>query len=139
MTTKIYLSFNSVLKCADIAVAALTVTESREKVIDFMVPYMYYTREILIKKVASDGNVGLFQFMLPFHQYVWLATLSCLMIISVAVFVLNYFSPYGYKEDNSSETSQEFNFFNSMWFALACMLQQGADNTPRGLSGKGSS
>ncbi len=73
--------------------------------------------------------------MNPFDNYVWIATLASLVVISVAVFVLNYFSPYGYKDNNSRGTSEEFNFFNSVWFALASLLQQGADNTPKSLSG----
>ncbi len=75
--------------------------------------------------------------MNPFDNYVWIATLASLLVISVAVFALNYFSPYGYKDDNGQGTSEEFNFFNSAWFALASMLQQGVDHTPRSLSGRG--
>ncbi|KAL9962068.1 hypothetical protein ACROYT_G031137 [Oculina patagonica] len=123
-------------KRADIAVAAFTVTERREHVVDFTVPYMYYTREILIKKPSPGGTIDLLQFMSPFHQYVWVCTLASVVVVSVAVFILNYFSPYGYKDDNGRGSSQEFKYFNSLWFALACMLQQGADNTPRSLSGR---
>ena len=123
------------LKRADIAVASLTVTESREKIVDFSVPYMYYSREILVKKSPHSGKVDLLQFMNPFDIQVWFATLASLIIISVAVFVINYFSPYGCKDENGRGTSEEFNFFNSVWFALACMLQQGGDNTPKSSSG----
>ena len=122
-------------KRAEIAVAGLTVTERREEVVDFSVPFMHYTEDILMKKPSSSRPIDLLQFMHPFHYYVWLATLASLVVISVAVFVLNYFSPYGYKDDNGHGTSEEFSFFNSVWFALACMLQQGADNSPRSLSG----
>ena len=100
-------------------------------------PYMYYTRDILIKKTTSAGTVNLFQFMLPFHHYVWICTLGSLVIIAIAVFVINYYSPYGYKDETGKGTSEEFSFFNSVWFSLACMLQQGGDNTPRSLSGRG--
>nr|XP_058964192.1 glutamate receptor 2-like [Pocillopora verrucosa] len=123
-------------KRADIAVASLTVTESREKIVDFSVPYMYYSREILVKKSPHSGKVDLLQFMNPFDIQVWFATLASLVIISVAVFVINYFSPYGCKDENGRGTSEEFNFFNSVWFALACMLQQGGDNTPKSSSGR---
>lgn len=118
-------------------VADLTVTERREKVVDFSVPYMYYTQEMLLKKTSSSKKIDLLQFMNPFENYVWLATIACMVVISIAVFVTNYFSPYGYKDDNDCGTSPEFSFFNSVWFALACMLQQGADNSPRSLSGVG--
>ena len=105
--------------------------------VDFSIPYMYYTEDMLLKKASSKEDLDLLQFMNPFDNNVWFATLATLVIISVAVFVINYFSPYGYKDDNGQGTSEEFTFFNSVWFALACMLQQGGDNTPRSLSGRG--
>ena len=117
---------------------AIAVTESREKVVDFSVPYMYYTEDFILKKEQpSTGVVDLLQFMDPFENQVWFATLACVVVISIAIFAINYFSPYGYKDDNGKGTSEEFSFFNSVWFALACMLQQGGDNTPKSLSGKG--
>ena len=104
--------------------------------LDFIGPYLYYTEEMLLKKTSSSETIEqLLQFLDPFDSYVWLATLTSLVIISVAVFVINYFSPYGYKDDNGRGTSEEFSFFNSVWFALASLLQQGGDNTPRSLSG----
>ena len=97
--------------------------------------YIHYTEEMLIKKTSSHETIDLLQFMNPFHAHVWFATLVTLVVISVAGSVINYFSPYGYKDHNGEGTSAEFSFFSSVWFTLACMLQQGADNTPRTLSG----
>lgn len=91
---------------------------------------------MLLKKTSSkEGAATLMQFMNPFQNNVWFATLVTLVVISVAVFVINYFSPYGYKDENGRGTSKEFSYFNSLWFALGCMLQQGAENQPRSLSG----
>lgn len=98
-------------------------------------PYMHYTEEMLLKKTSSSETVDLLQFLQPFENYVWFATLASLLVITVAVFVVNYFSPYGYKDNNGQGTSKEFNFYNSAWFALSSLLQQGGDNTPRHLSG----
>ena len=103
--------------------------------IDFMMPFMYFTEDMLIKKEISEQEVDYLQFMNPFENEVWFCTLGTLVIISVAVFVINYFSPYGYKQEDGKGTSEEFNYFNSLWFSVACMLQQGGDNTPRSLSG----
>lgn len=66
-------------------VADLTVTERREKVVDFSVPYMYYTQEMLLKKTSSSKKIDLLQFMNPFDNYVWLATIACMVVISIAV------------------------------------------------------
>ena len=121
---------------ADIALAALTLSEVREKAVDFSVPFMHYTDDILLKKRSSDeGDTFNTQFMLPFHEEVWLATLITLVVISVSTFALNYFSPYGYKDKNGQGTSEDFSFINSVWFAWSCMLQQGAETQPRSLSG----
>ena len=123
-------------KRANMALAALTITEKREKVVDFSVPFMYFTDDMLLKKTSSkEGTAVLMQFMNPFPNNVWFATLVTLVVVSVTVFVINYFSPYGYKDETGRGTSEEFSYFNSLWFALACMLQQGAENQPRSLSG----
>ena len=118
------------------AVTALTITERRENVVDFAVPFMYYSKEMLLMKKES-ARIHLLQFADPFHENVWYTLLACIVIISGAVFVLNYFSPYGYKDENGRGTSWEFSFPNSVWFSLSCMLQQGEDKTPKSLSGGG--
>ena len=125
-----------ILQRADIALAALTVSEVREKAVDFSVPFMHYTDDILLKKRPSDeGKTFNTQFMQPFQGDVWLATLVTLVVISVSTFALNYFSPYGYKDKNGQGTAEEFSFINSVWFTWSCMLQQGAETQPRSLSG----
>ena len=120
---------------ADIAVAALTITERRDKVVDFSVPYMYYTEEMLLKKTSSIGKIDYLQFLTPFETYVWFAILASLMVISITLFTINYLSPYQYKDDTDKATPEEFSFLNSLWFALASLLQQGTDKTPKNLPG----
>ena len=121
---------------ADIALAALTVSEVREKVVDFSFPFMHFTDDFLLKRQSSDeGKTFNAQFMQPFQEDVWLAILVTVVVISVSTFVLNYFSPYGYKDENGQGTSEDFSFINSVWFTWSCMLQQGAETQPRSLSG----
>lgn len=123
-------------KKADIAAAPLTVTEVREKTVDFMMPFMYFTEDMLIRKQKAVQEVDYLQFMNPFENEVWFCTIATIVVISIAVFVINYYSPYGHKREDGHGTSEEFNYFNSLWFSVACMLQQGGDNTPRSLSGR---
>ena len=119
-------------------VAAIAMTEERERALDFSVPFKYIKEDLIMKKPSSGNKtIDLLQFMTPFENLVWLCTLATLVIISVAIFVLNYYSPYGYENENGEGTSDKISFFDSVWFALACMLQQGGDNTPRSLSGRG--
>lgn len=97
---------------------------------------MYYTEDMLLKKTSfNNGSIDFLQFLNPFHNDVWFATLATMVVISVSIFVINYFSPYGNKDANGRGTSEEFSFFNSVWFAVACMLQQGSESQPRSLSG----
>ena len=121
---------------ADIALAALTVSEVREKVVDFSVPFMHYTDDFLLKRQSSEkGKSFNAQFMQPFQEDVWLAIFLTVVVISVSTFALNYFSPYGYKDENGQGTSEAFSLINSVWFTWSCMLQQGAETQPRSLSG----
>ena len=120
------------------AAAAIAITEERERALDFSVPFMYIKEDLILKKPSSGNKtIDLLQFMTPFENLVWVCTLATLVIISVATFVLNYYSPYRYENENGEGTSDKISFFDSVWFALACMLQQGGDNTPRSLSGRG--
>ena len=116
------------------AVAALTVTNEREEDVDFVAAYMYTTTDMILKKNFVQ-ETDFLQFMMPFQIDVWIMVLVSLMVLTLSIFTLNYCSPYGYKNEDGKGTSPEFNLFNSFWFALACMLQQGGDNTPRSVSG----
>ena len=54
------------------AAAAMSVTEQREKIMDFSVPFMYYTQDLIMKKPLSGIKaVDLLQFMTPFENLVW--------------------------------------------------------------------
>ena len=101
-----------------------------------MMPFMCFTEDVLIRKQTSEKEIGFLQFLNPFELEVWVCTLATIVIISISVFIINYYSPYGYKQEDGKGTSEEFNYFNSLWFSVACMLQQGGDNTPRSLSGE---
>ena len=103
--------------------------------VDFSVPYMYYTDEMLLKKTSSVGKIDYLLFLTPFETYVWFAILTSLMVISITLFTINYFTPYRDKDDSDKATSKEFSFFDSVWFALASLLQQATENTPRNLPG----
>ena len=52
---------------------------------------------------------------------------------------MDYFSPSGYRAravSTGEGDGDELNLFNSLWFSLGSILQQGADNTPRCASGR---
>ena len=116
------------------AVSGITVSLQRAQVVKFTKAFMYFTEDMLIKK-PTDKELNFLQFMDPFEIEVWFMVLVCLFIVTVGTFLINYYSPYGFKGEDGKGTSEEFSWFNSLWFSLACMLQQGGDNTPKCLSG----
>ena len=113
----------------------MTVNEQRSKAVSFTVSYMYYTEEMLMKKEQIE-EVNFLQFMDPFDVLVWVMTLVCLIAVTLCIYLINRFTPIQNKDERGNDgTSDEFSLINSLWFSLACMLQQGADSTPRSISG----
>ncbi|XP_065071549.1 glutamate receptor U1-like isoform X2 [Rhopilema esculentum] len=125
-------------KKADMALAALTITASREEVIHFNTPYMEVSIG-LIKKKTNVAHLDLLLFMEPFTGVVWLLTLTACLFVGLFLFFVDAFSPFGWKQVGERATGRpgtEFNILNSIWFSMASILLQGPDNTPRSLSGR---
>lgn len=57
---------------ADIAIAAMTITAERERVIDFSKPFMSLGISIMIKKPVKQ-TPGVFSFMNPLSQEIWVS------------------------------------------------------------------
>eukprot|EP00795_Rhopilema_esculentum_P012307 gene12307-2955_t len=120
------------------ALAALTITASREEVIHFNTPYMEVSIG-LIKKKTNVAHLDLLLFMEPFTGVVWLLTLTACLFVGLFLFFVDAFSPFGWKQVGERATGRpgtEFNILNSIWFSMASILLQGPDNTPRSLSGR---
>ena len=56
---------------ADLAVAPLTITASREKVVDFSKPFMSLGISIMIKQ-PDKGKPSVFSFMDPLSYEIWM-------------------------------------------------------------------
>lgn len=57
-------------KEADIAIAPMTITSERERVIDFSKPFMSLGISIMIKKPVKQ-NPGVFSFLNPLSKEIW--------------------------------------------------------------------
>ena len=126
------------LQRADISASLLTINSERLKILEFSKPFMQFTMSLITKKLHTNDH-DLTTFMLPYSTEVWLLTLMCLLLVAVLMYLVNFFSPYGHRSRHRhrhlAETGEEFDFYNSLWFCLASMLQQGADQTPKSFSG----
>lgn len=74
-------------KVADLAVAPLTITYVREKVIDFSKPFMTLGISILYRK-PNGTNPGVFSFLNPLSPDIWMYVLLACTGVSCVLFVI---------------------------------------------------
>ncbi|XP_074637316.1 glutamate receptor 4-like isoform X1 [Acropora palmata] len=125
-------------KKAHVAIGAITITATRELKVDFSKPFMDFKISLLMQK-STEEELNLFAFLLPFEIMVWLSTIAVVIGVTFLIYCLDYFSPNGYRATaiaSGEGEGDEFNLFNSLWFAAGSILQQGADNTPKCASGR---
>ncbi|KAI0212673.1 Glutamate receptor 4 [Lamellibrachia satsuma] len=123
---------------ADLAIAPLTITSIRERVIDFSKPYMSLGISIMIKK-PDKQKPGIFSFMNPLAFEIWMYIILAYLGVSLGLFLVSRFSPYEWQiEDsvNGSSFANDFTVLNSFWFALSAIMRQGCDISPRSMSGR---
>ncbi|XP_017787276.1 PREDICTED: glutamate receptor 1-like isoform X2 [Nicrophorus vespilloides] len=134
---------------ADLAIAPMTITSERERVIDFSKPFMSLGISIMIKKPVKQ-KPGVFSFLNPLSREIWVSVIFSYIGVSIVLFIVSRFSPYewrllhltGEHRDPSGQhgphnsMANDFSMLNSLWFALGAFMQQGCDISPRSISGR---
>ena len=118
---------------ADIAIAPLTISSIRERVVDFSKPFMDLGISIMIKKPEKQ-KPGVFSFMDPLDLYIWLCIVLSYLGVSLVLFLVSRFSPHEWQiedRENGPTFTNDFTIFNSLWFALGAFMRQGIDISPR--------
>ncbi|XP_076806282.1 glutamate receptor ionotropic, delta-1-like [Clavelina lepadiformis] len=110
-----------VSKKADFAIAAMTITPQREKVVDFTKRYMDYAVGILMKKPKTVTN--LFAFLNPFDNTVWYSIIAGLFLVSLLLYVLNRVSP----KRQQGPPYRDNSLHGTFWFVYSSLVQQGTD------------
>ncbi|XP_072103517.1 glutamate receptor ionotropic, kainate 3 isoform X4 [Mobula birostris] len=123
---------------ADLAVAPLTITYAREKVIDFSKPFMTLGISILYRK-SNGTNAGVFSFLNPLSPDIWMYILLAYLGVSCVLFVIARFSPYEWYDAHpcnpgSDIVENNFTLLNSFWFGVGALMQQGSELMPKALS-----
>jgi len=115
-------------------VAPLTITSSRERVVDFSTPFMEFGLSVMFLK-PDDREPEAFGFMKPLSKDIWMCITFAYLGVSVVLFLVSRFNPYEWGVDAplevDSKVSNEFTIFNSFWFSLSAFMQQGGDISPR--------
>ncbi|CAI9733262.1 glutamate receptor-like isoform X1 [Octopus vulgaris] len=120
---------------ADMAIAPLTISAVRERVIDFSKPFMSLGISIMIKKPA-DQKAHVFSFLDPLSYEIWMCILFAFIGVSVVLFLVSRFSPNEWHVEDESNITNDFTISNSLWFSLGAFMQQGCDFSPRSISGR---
>ncbi|XP_066264897.1 glutamate receptor ionotropic, delta-1-like [Branchiostoma lanceolatum] len=110
---------------ADIALAAMTISSKREKVVDFTSQYMDYGTGLIMKK-PKEGMREQFAFFLPFKMTVWIVVVASIVVVVVE---LNLLSRVRVKlnlvDQSRRENDADFDLRNSAWFSYASLLRKG--------------
>ncbi|TWW77271.1 Glutamate receptor ionotropic, kainate 4 [Takifugu flavidus] len=124
---------------ADLAVAGLTITAEREKVIDFSKPYMTLGISIMYR-VHLGRRPGYFSFLDPFSPGVWLFMLLAYLAVSCVLFLVARLTPYEWYNPHPCIKGRcnllinQYSLGNSFWFPVGGFMQQGSAIAPRALS-----
>ncbi|KAJ3590359.1 hypothetical protein NHX12_008311, partial [Muraenolepis orangiensis] len=124
---------------ADLAVAGLTITAEREKVIDFSKPFMTLGISIMYR-VHLGRRPGYFSFLDPFSPGVWLFMLLAYLAVSCILFLVARLTPYEWYNPHPCLKGgcnlliNQYSLGNSFWFPVGGFMQQGSTIAPRALS-----
>ncbi|XP_051717071.1 glutamate receptor ionotropic, kainate 4 isoform X1 [Ctenopharyngodon idella] len=124
---------------ADLAVAGLTITAEREKVIDFSKPFMTLGISIMYR-VHIGRRPGYFSFLDPFSPGVWLFMLLAYLAVSCVLFLVARLTPYEWYNPHPCLKGRcnllinQYSLGNSFWFPVGGFMQQGSTIAPRALS-----
>jgi ionotropic kainate glutamate receptor 2 len=123
---------------ADLAIADLTITSSRQTAVDFTLPFMNTGISILFKK-PEETPPDLFSFLKPFSVDVWIYLMTSFLGVALTLYIIARISPLEWVsghpcEDNPEELENQFSLGNCLWFTVGSLMQQGSDLGPRALS-----
>ena len=86
------------------AIAPLTITSIRERVIDFTKPFMNLGISIMIKKPEKQ-KPGVFSFMDPLALNIWACIVISYLAVSFVLFLVSRFSPYEWQAEDGKDSS----------------------------------
>jgi len=127
---------------ADLAIGPLTISSTREAVVDFSTPFMSAEVSILVQDTSSAvrDTSGLFSFLTPLSREVWVCVACAYVGVSIVIFIVSRFSPDEWViEDGANGGSRirnQFSVGNSFWFALSSLAQQSNELAPRSAAGR---
>ncbi|XP_064153832.1 glutamate receptor U1 [Anguilla rostrata] len=119
---------------ADLAVAPLTVTAMRERVVDMTTPFMQTGISFILSKDRAPEEPGYFSFLCPFATETWVGILAAYLVTAVCMCIATRLSPCEWAQPQTEDNS--FTLLHSLWYTAAALTLQGAGPHPKALSGR---
>ncbi|XP_035237149.1 glutamate receptor U1 [Anguilla anguilla] len=119
---------------ADLAVAPLTVTAMRERVVDMTTPFMQTGISFILRKDRAPEEPGYFSFLCPFATETWVGILAAYLVTAVCMCIATRLSPCEWAQPQTEDNS--FTLLHSLWYTAAALTLQGAGPHPKALSGR---
>lgn len=117
---------------ADLAMAPLTLTAAREKVVGMTKPFMQTGISILLRRDRSE-NQGSFNFLSPFNTQTWVSLLVAYLGTAACIFLVARLSPCEWLPQSEQNN---FSIMHSLWYTVGGLTLQGAGPHPKSLSGR---
>ncbi|KAM8829647.1 putative glutamate receptor isoform 1-T1 [Synchiropus picturatus] len=118
---------------ADLAVAPLTLTATREMAVDMTTPFMLTGISFLMLKDSLVEESG-FSLLAPFSSNMWAGLLIAFLLTGLCICAVGRISPCEWTEPDSEQ--QPFTLVHSFWYITGALTLQGAGPHPKALSGR---
>ncbi|XP_041955164.1 probable glutamate receptor isoform X1 [Alosa alosa] len=119
---------------ADLAVADLTVTASRESAVELSKPFMQTGLSFVMRRDLVAQSSGYGDLLSPFSTHVWVGILVSYLITSLCLYLVTRMSPCEWAGPLEEEST--FSLLHSFWYIAGALTLQGAGPHPKALSGR---
>ncbi|KAG7260944.1 hypothetical protein CRUP_038487 [Coryphaenoides rupestris] len=117
---------------ADLAVAPLTITATRELAVEMTTPFMQTGLSFLLRKDGADKEKHL-GFLSPFSMEMWVGVLIAFLLTGLCFFLVARISPREWEPQSEGHC---FTLVHSFWYITGALTLQGAGPHPKALSGR---
>ncbi|KAJ8371128.1 hypothetical protein SKAU_G00111560 [Synaphobranchus kaupii] len=119
---------------ADLALAPLTITAMRERVVDMTTPFMQTGISFILRKDVVSDDSSYFGFLCPFSVETWAGIVAAYLVTALSMCVVTRLSPCEWAQPQAEDNS--FTLLHSLWYAAAAFTLQGAGPHPKAVSGR---
>ncbi|KAK2714026.1 ionotropic receptor 93a-like [Artemia franciscana] len=118
---------------ADVGAAAFTITEERQRAIDFSIPFDLQPHGFIASRPDEISRALLF--IQPFQTSTWIVLFLMVLAIGPVLWLINLANPY-YEVKKIRVNGNIFKLKNVVWYCSASMLNQGQSELPSAISGR---